>query len=116
MLVWFSFIKRDVSLLIKDTENGEEGRQRKGETETAARERRADGVRSLRLPKGLGSRAQMKSLFDKQEIHTFPQIQDAQRGSRLGQKARVLSSMSTSKSLIEGEAGGWLWSLEKGLE
>lgn len=37
---------------------GREGRERL--RQQAARERRADGVRSLRFPKGLDSRAQMK--------------------------------------------------------
>lgn len=48
-----------------------------GEIKTTAREKRAHGVRCLGLPKGLGSRAQMKSPFDKQEVHTFSQTRDA---------------------------------------
>lgn len=81
LLAWFSFTERDLSLLIKKTlrMGREESTGRESLRQQPAGERRAKSARSkvLRLPKGLRSRAQMKSPFDKQEVHTFPQTRGA---------------------------------------
>lgn len=64
-------------------------------------EARTDAVQSLRMPEGLGSRAQVKrQSWQTRGAHRM------HRGSHWGETLRVLLSVSQSKSSIECEAGG----------